>query len=89
MNKVVAHADEAIRDVGDGSVIMLGGIWLCGIPENLFRALVRKGSKNLTTISNNAGVDGLRRWPVARGKGQLRRHIGTYVERTRCWSRWC
>ncbi|HXP39303.1 MAG TPA: CoA-transferase, partial [Candidatus Acidoferrales bacterium] len=58
MNKVVASADEAIRDVGDGSVIMLGGFGLCGIPENLIRALARKGSKNLTTISNNAGVDG-------------------------------
>ena len=58
MNKVVANAEEAIHDVGDGSIIMLGGFGLCGIPENLIRALVRKGSKNLTTISNNAGVDG-------------------------------
>src|SRR6266446_5700700 len=58
MNKVVASAEEAIHDVGDGSIIMLGGFGLCGIPENLIRALVRKGSQNLTTISNNAGVDG-------------------------------
>ena len=78
MNKVVANADEAIRDVGDGSVIMLGGFGLCGIPENLIRALVRKGSKNLTTISNNAGVDGLG-VGLLLAAGQLRRHIGTYV----------
>jgi 3-oxoacid CoA-transferase subunit A len=78
MNKVVANADEAIRDVGDGSVIMLGGFGLCGIPENLIRALARKGSKNLTTISNNAGVDGLG-VGLLLSAGQLRRHIGTYV----------
>jgi 3-oxoacid CoA-transferase subunit A len=78
MNKVVADADEAIRDVGDSSVIMLGGFGLCGIPENLIRALVRKGSKNLTTISNNAGVDGLG-VGLLLSAGQLRRHIGTYV----------
>lgn len=57
MNKVVAHADEAIRDITDGSVLMLGGFGLCGIPENCIAALVRKGIKNLTCISNNAGVD--------------------------------
>jgi 3-oxoacid CoA-transferase subunit A len=78
MNKVVANADEAIRDLGDGSIIMLGGFGLCGIPENLIRALVRKGSKNLTTISNNAGVDGLG-VGLLLSAGQLRRHIGTYV----------
>src|ERR1700686_1556668 len=78
MNKVVAGADEAIRDVGDGSVIMLGGFGLCGIPENLIRALVRKGSKNLTTMSNNAGVDGFG-VGLLLAAGQIRRHIGTYV----------
>src|SRR5713101_10010362 len=78
MNKVVGSADEAIRDVGDGSVIMLGGFGLCGIPENLILALLRKGSKNLTTISNNAGVDGYG-VGLLLAAGQLRRHIGTYV----------
>jgi len=78
MNKVVASADEAVRDVGDGSVIMLGGFGLCGIPENLIRALVRKGSKNLTTISNNAGVDGYG-VGLLLSAGQISRHIGTYV----------
>src|ERR1700686_3302737 len=78
MNKVVAGADEAIRDVGDGSVIMLGGFGLCGIPENLIRALLRKGSSNLTTIANNAGVDAFG-VGLLLAAGQLRRHIGTYL----------
>jgi 3-oxoacid CoA-transferase subunit A len=78
MNKVVANADEAIRDVVDGSSIMFGGFGLCGNPENLIRALVRKGTKNLTTISNNAGVDGLG-IGLLLAAGQIRRHIGTYV----------
>jgi 3-oxoacid CoA-transferase subunit A len=78
MNKVVANADAAIRDVGDGAVIMIGGFGLCGIPENLIRALVRKGSKNLTTISNNVGVDGLGNGLLL-AAGQIVRHIGTYV----------
>jgi 3-oxoacid CoA-transferase subunit A len=78
MNKVVASADDAIRDVGDGAVIMIGGFGLCGIPENLIRALVRKGSKNLTTISNNVGVDGLGNGLLL-AAGQIVHHIGTYV----------
>jgi 3-oxoacid CoA-transferase subunit A len=56
-NKVVANAAEAIKDIKDGSVIMLGGFGLCGIPENCISALVEKGVKDLTCISNNAGVD--------------------------------
>jgi len=78
MNKVVANADEAIRDVTDGSVVMIGGFGLCGIPENLVRALVRKGSRNLTTISNNVGVDGLGNGLLL-AAGQIVHHIGTYV----------
>jgi len=78
MNKVVANADEAIRDVCDGASIMLGGFGLCGNPENLIRALVKKGVKNLTTISNNAGVDGAG-VGLLLANGQIRRHIGTYV----------
>lgn len=57
MNKVVANADEAIKDIESGMTIMLGGFGLCGIPENCISALVRKGVKDLTCISNNAGVD--------------------------------
>src|SRR5262245_63145678 len=71
-------AAEAIADVQDGATIMLGGFGLCGIPENLITALRDKGTRNLTIISNNAGVDG-------RGAGlllearQIRRIIATYV----------
>ena len=58
MKKDVANSDEAIRHIQDGATIMIGGFGLCGIPENLIRALARMGTKNLTTISNNVGVDG-------------------------------
>jgi 3-oxoacid CoA-transferase subunit A len=78
MNKVVANADEAVQDVFDGASIMVGGFGLCGIPENLIRALVKKGVRNLTTISNNAGVDGFG-MGLLLSAGQIRRHIGTYV----------
>jgi 3-oxoacid CoA-transferase subunit A len=78
MNKVVASADEAVRDVKDGSMIMVGGFGLCGIPSDLIEALVRKGVQNLTTVSNNAGVD-----DFGLGKllytGQIKKHIGSYV----------
>lgn len=78
MHKVVANAEEAIHDVLDGATIMVGGFGLCGIPENLIRALARKGVKNLTTISNNVGVDGLG-MGLLLANGQIQRHIGTYV----------
>src|SRR5258708_35358175 len=78
MNKVVTNGDEACREVCDGAVIMIGGFGLCGMPENLIRALVRKGSKNLTTISNNAGVDGVGNGLLL-AAGQIRHHIGSYV----------
>jgi 3-oxoacid CoA-transferase subunit A len=57
MNKVFKNADDALHDITDGATIMLGGFGLCGIPENSINALVKKGVKNLTCISNNAGVD--------------------------------
>lgn len=57
MNKVVANADEAVKDIQSGMTLMLGGFGLCGIPENCIAALVRSGVNNLTCISNNAGVD--------------------------------
>jgi 3-oxoacid CoA-transferase subunit A len=78
MNKLVANADEAVKDIFDGATIMVGGFGLCGIPENLIRALVRKGVKNLSTISNNVGVDGLG-MGLLLAAGQIRHHIGTYV----------
>ncbi len=57
MNKVVKGAEDAIRDIQDEAVIMLGGFGLCGIPENCIAALIKKGVRELTCISNNAGVD--------------------------------
>ncbi|MGE0405347.1 MAG: CoA transferase subunit A [Candidatus Korobacteraceae bacterium] len=78
MNKVVANADEAIRDVPDGATIMFGGFGLCGIPENLISALVRKGVRNLTTVSNNMGIDDFGLGYLLRNR-QISKHIGTYV----------
>ncbi|HMC32117.1 MAG TPA: CoA transferase subunit A [Candidatus Angelobacter sp.] len=78
MNKVVASADEAIRDVKDGAMIMVGGFGLCGIPADLIDALVRKGVKNLTTVSNNAGVDDFGLGKLLQ-TGQIKKHIGSYV----------
>jgi 3-oxoacid CoA-transferase subunit A len=78
MNKVVANADEAIRDVFEGASVMIGGFGLCGMPENLIRALVRKGTKNLHTISNNVGIDGVGNGLLL-AAGQIVHHIGTYV----------
>jgi 3-oxoacid CoA-transferase subunit A len=82
MNKVFANADEAVADIQDGATIMVGGFGLCGIPENLIRALVKKGVKNLNTISNNVGVDefGLGLMLYA---GQIRSHKGSYVGENR------
>jgi 3-oxoacid CoA-transferase subunit A len=78
MNKVVSSADEAVRDVQDGATLMVGGFGLCGIPQDLINALVRKGVKDLTTISNNAGVD---EWGLGKllSAGQIKKHIGSYV----------
>ena len=60
MNKVFPNALDAVKDIPDGATIMLGGFGLCGIPENSIQALVKTGVKNLTCISNNAGVDQFR-----------------------------
>lgn len=82
MKKVLGNADEAVRDIPDGATIMIGGFGLCGIPEDLIRALVRRGVKNLTTVSNNVGVDGIGMGLVL-AAGQIRTHIGTYVGENR------
>ena len=78
LNKVVANADEAVKDIQDGMTIMLGGFGLCGIPENSIAALVRKGVKNLTCISNNAGVDDFGIGLMLQQK-QVKKMISSYV----------
>ncbi|HMO34160.1 MAG TPA: CoA transferase subunit A [Lacibacter sp.] len=78
MNKVVANAREAIHDISDGATLMLGGFGLCGIPENCIAALVEKGTKSLTCISNNAGVDDFGIGRMLRQK-QVRKMISSYV----------
>jgi 3-oxoacid CoA-transferase subunit A len=78
MNKVVSNADEAVSDIHDGAVLMLGGFGLCGIPENCIAALVKKGTKNLTCISNNAGVDDFGIGLLLQTK-QVKKMISSYV----------
>jgi 3-oxoacid CoA-transferase subunit A len=78
MNKVRATAEEAIEDITNGATVMLGGFGLCGVPENLIAALVRKGVKGLRTISNNMGVDGFGMGLMLEA-GMIESHIGSYV----------
>jgi 3-oxoacid CoA-transferase subunit A len=78
LNKVVNNADEAIKDIKDGSVILLGGFGLCGIPENCINAIVKKGIKELTCISNNAGVDDFGIGLMLKTR-QVKKMISSYV----------
>ena len=78
INKKVANAEEAISDIKDGDTIMLGGFGLCGIPEKCIAALVRKGIKNLTCISNNAGVDDFGIGLMLQQK-QVKKMVSSYV----------
>jgi len=78
MNKVVANAREAIADVKDGASILAGGFGLCGVPENLIAALAEKGVKNLTVISNNAGIDGAGLGVLLKN-GQIKKMVSSYV----------
>lgn len=78
MNKLVHTAEEALKDIIDGSVVMLGGFGLCGIPENCIAALVKKGVTGLTCISNNAGVDDFGIGLLLKRK-QVKKMIASYV----------
>src|ERR1700761_5016069 len=78
MKKIVASADEAVRDISDGATIMLGGFGLCGIPENCIAALTRTGVKQLTCISNNAGVDDFGLGLLLKTR-QIKKMISSYV----------
>ena len=78
MNKVLSSADEAVALVPDGATILMGGFGLCGIPENLIRALHARRTKDLTIISNNAGVDDFGIGVLLKAR-QVRKMISTYV----------
>lgn len=78
MNKIVANAAAAISDIPDGATIMLGGFGLCGIPENCIHALVEKGTRDLTCISNNAGVDDFGLGLLLKTK-QIKKMMSSYV----------
>ena len=78
MDKIVSTADAAVADIESGATVMLGGFGLCGIPENLIAALVRKGVKGLHTVSNNMGIDGCGMGLMLEA-GMIASHIGSYV----------
>jgi 3-oxoacid CoA-transferase A subunit len=78
MDKRIADADAAVAPIHDGATILLGGFGLCGIPENLIAALVRKGAKDLTLVSNNAGIDDFGIGLLLRAK-QVKKMIASYV----------
>ena len=78
LNKLVANADEAVKDIRDGATIMIGGFGLCGIPENCITALVKSGVKNLTCISNNAGVDDFGIGKMLQTR-QVKKMVSSYV----------
>jgi len=78
MNKIYKNADEAIADIKDGMTLMLGGFGLCGIPENCIAALLKKGVKGLTCISNNAGVDDFGLGLLLKTR-QVKKMISSYV----------
>jgi 3-oxoacid CoA-transferase subunit A len=86
MNKVVASADEAVKDIGDGAIIMSGGFGLCGNPENLIAALHKKGVKNLTIISNNCGIDN-KGLGILLAAGQVKKMISSYVGENKTFER--
>ena len=78
LDKVVASVDEAVKDIRDGATLVVGGFGLCGIPENLIAALVRKKVKGLTCVSNNAGVDDWGLGLLLQTK-QIRKMVSSYV----------
>jgi 3-oxoacid CoA-transferase subunit A len=78
MDKRIASADAALEALQDGMTILMGGFGLCGIPENLIAAVRRKGTKDLTSVSNNAGVDGFG-IGILLEKRQVRKMVSTYV----------
>jgi 3-oxoacid CoA-transferase subunit A len=78
INRVVKNASEALKDVRDGAVLLVGGFGLCGIPENCIAELVRRGTKQLTCISNNAGVDDFGLGLLLKTR-QIKKMVASYV----------
>ena len=78
INRVVKNAEEAVKDITDNMTLLVGGFGLCGNPENCISALVKKGSKNLTCVSNNAGVDDFGLGLLLQSK-QIKKMISSYV----------
>jgi 3-oxoacid CoA-transferase subunit A len=88
MNKVLASAAEAVALVPDGATIMMGGFGLCGIPENLIKAIHERGTRDLTIISNNAGVDDFGIGILLKSR-QVRKMVSTYVGENQEFERQC
>jgi 3-oxoacid CoA-transferase subunit A len=86
MNKVLATADEAVAQIPDGATLMVGGFGLCGVPEDLIGALHRRGTRGLTVISNNAGVDRMGLGILLQSR-QIRKMISSYVGENREFER--
>jgi 3-oxoacid CoA-transferase subunit A len=86
MDKTVATADEALADLPDGATLMAGGFGLCGIPENLIQAIARKGTRGLTIISNNCGIDA-KGLGILLGAGQVKKMISSYVGENKTFER--
>src|SRR5712691_2517896 len=78
INKIVASADKAVNDINDGSLLVVGGFGLCGIPENLISALIKRGVRDLTCVSNNAGIDDWGLGLLLQSK-QIRKMVSSYV----------
>src|SRR5262245_61127025 len=86
MDKTVATADEALADLPDGATLMAGGFGLCGIPENLIQAIHRRGTKGLTILSNNCGIDG-KGLGILLAAGQVKKMVSSYVGENKTFER--
>jgi 3-oxoacid CoA-transferase subunit A len=86
MDKTVATADEALADLPDGATLMAGGFGLCGIPENLIAAIAKRGTRGLTIVSNNCGIDG-KGLGILLAAGQVKKMISSYVGENKTFER--
>jgi 3-oxoacid CoA-transferase subunit A len=86
MDKTVASADEAVADLPEGATLMAGGFGLCGIPENLIAAIAKKGTRGLTIVSNNCGIDG-KGLGILLAAGQVKKMISSYVGENKTFER--